>query len=76
MCGLCGYDPFWIYEQRLEQEYLDRMEEDMQEFISELKGKTDVELSQLLQEAEDIQNTEMWQKVTEEMNISKQPNRL
>lgn len=63
-----GYDPFWIYDQRLEQEYLERMEEDMQEFIKELKNKTDVELSQLLQEAEEIQSTEMWQKVTEEMN--------
>lgn len=28
---MCGYDPFWIYDAMLEQEYLERMEEEEQE---------------------------------------------
>lgn len=28
---MCNYDPFWIYDAILEQEYLERMEEEEQE---------------------------------------------
>ena len=30
-CKMCGYDPFWIYDAILEQEYLERMEDEDQE---------------------------------------------
>lgn len=65
---MCGYDPFWLYDAMLEQEYLGQQEQDRQEFVLEIKTKTDIELEQLLRDAEEIQSTDMWRLVTEEMN--------
>lgn len=65
---MCGYDPSYIYDAILEAEYLERMEAEEKEFVEELKTKTDIELEQLLTEAEEEQSTNMWQLVTEEMN--------
>ena len=63
-----GYDPFWVYDAMLEREYLESMEQEEKEFVEELQGKTNSELEQLLRDAEEIQSTDMWEKVTEEMN--------
>lgn len=65
---MCGYDPSYIYDAILEAEYLERMEQEEKEFVEELKTKTDIELEQLLTEAEEEQSTNMWQLVTDEMN--------
>jgi hypothetical protein len=65
---MCGYDPSYIYDAILEAEYLERMEQEEKEFVEELKTKTDIELEQLLRDAEDEQSTNMWQLVTDEMN--------
>ena len=65
---MCGYDQFWILEERLEQEYLERMEEETKLFVKELKYKTDKELSQLLWDAEEMQDGLMQKKVIEEIN--------
>jgi hypothetical protein len=65
---MCGYDPFWLYDAMLEQEYLESVEQEEKEFMAELPIKTDAELEQLLKVAEEIQSTDMWQKVTDEMN--------
>lgn len=65
---MCGYDPSYIYDAMLEAEYLERMEAEEKEFVEELKTKTDIELEQLLTEAEEEQSTNMWQLVTDEMN--------
>ena len=65
---MCGYDPFWVYDAMLEAEYLEQQEQEEKEFVAELKTKTNSELEQLLRDAEEIQSTDMWQKVTEEMN--------
>lgn len=65
---MCGYDPFGLYDARLEQEYLESMEQDRKEFVLEIKTITDIELEQLLRDAEEIQSTDMWKAVTEEMN--------
>lgn len=65
---MCGYDTSYIYDAILEAEYLEQQEQEEKAFIIELKTKTDFELEQLLRDAEEIQSTDMWQKVTEEMN--------
>ena len=65
---MCGYDPSYIYDAILEAEYLERMEQEEKEFVEELKTKTDIELEQLLRDAEEEQSTSLWQLVTEEMN--------
>lgn len=65
---MCGYDPTYIYDAILEAEYLERMEAEEKEFVEALKTKTNIELEQLLRDAEEIQSTDMWQKVTNEMN--------
>lgn len=36
---MCGYDPFWIYDSMLEQQYLEQLEED-------IKNKNDNKLEQ------------------------------
>ena len=64
---MCGYDAFWLYDQMLEQEYLERMEAETKEFVKELKNKTDVELTQLLREAEENYDSLMREKVKDEM---------
>ena len=33
---MCGYDPFWIYDAILEQEYLEQMEEEEEQEESEV----------------------------------------
>jgi len=65
---MCGYDPSYIYDAILEAEYLEQQEQEEKAFVIELKTKTDFELEQLLRDAEEIQSTDMWHKVTEEMN--------
>lgn len=65
---MCGYDPSYIYDAILEAEYLERMEQEEKEFVEELKTKTDIELEQLLRDAEEEQSTNMWELVTKEMN--------
>lgn len=65
---MCGYDPSYIYDAMLEAEYLEQMEAEEKEFVAGLKTKTNKQLEQLLRDAEEIQSTDMWHKVTEEMN--------
>lgn len=65
---MCGYDPSYIYDAILEAEYLEQQEQEEKAFVIELKTKTDFELEQLLRDAEEIQSTDMWHKVTDEMN--------
>lgn len=65
---MCGYDPFTIYEQMLEQEYLERMAKEEKEFVKDIKNKSDDELEQLLRDAKEIYDVRMQKKITEEMN--------
>lgn len=62
------YNPFWIYEQMLEQEYLERMEAEEKQFVISLKFKTDAELNNLLRDAEENYDSRMREKVKEEQN--------
>lgn len=65
---MCGYDPFTIYEQMLEQEYLERMEKEEKEFVKDIKNKSDDELEQLYRDAKEIYDVRMQKKIQEEMN--------
>lgn len=62
------YNPFWIYEQMLEQEYLERMASAERQFVKSLKTKTDAELEHLLWDAEEMYDSRMREKVMEEQN--------
>jgi hypothetical protein len=65
---MCGYDPFTIYEQMLEQEYLERMEKEEKEFVKDIKNKSDDELEQLYRDAKEIYDVRMQEKIKKEMN--------
>ena len=65
---MCGYDPFTIYEQMLEQEYLERMAKEEKEFVRDIRNKSNDELEQLLRDAKEMYDVRMQKKVKEEMN--------
>lgn len=65
---MSGYNPFWIYEEMLERDYLNRIEEEEKKFTASLKYKTDKELENLLRDAEESYDSRMRTKIIEEKN--------
>ena len=65
---MSGYNPFWILDEMLERDYLDRIEEEEKKFTASLKYKTDKELENLLRDAEESYDSRMRTKIIEEKN--------